>query len=117
MKNCLLVVTSVDRLDPGGPQMGLWLSNLTHPYFALMQVGFASDIASPQGGVTPIDPLSHPASEHNVSRDDIVTQGVLAAPHHAAPPPHAAVADVDPMDYRAVILCGATARCSTSRRP
>ncbi|HWO17738.1 MAG TPA: type 1 glutamine amidotransferase domain-containing protein [Kofleriaceae bacterium] len=107
MKNCLFVVTSVDRLDPGGPQMGLWLSNLTHPYFELMQVGFESDIASPRGGVTPIDPLSHPASEYNVSRDDIVTQGFLAAPHHVAPLLHTRpLADVDPMDYRAVVLCG-----------
>lgn len=107
MKNCLFVVTSVDRLDPGGPQMGLWLPNLAHPYFELMQVGFASDIASPRGGATPIDPLSHPASEHNVSRDDIVTQGFLAAPHHAGALLHTRrLADVDPMDYRAVVLCG-----------
>ena len=107
MKNCLFVVTSVERVEPGGPLMGLWLPNLTHPYFELMQVGFESDIASPLGGVTPIDPLSHPASEYNVSRDDIVTQGFLAAPHHAAPLLHTRrLADVDPMDYRAVVLCG-----------
>jgi putative intracellular protease/amidase len=107
MKNCLFVVTSVDRLDPGGPPMALWLSNLTHPYFELMQIGFESDIASPRGGVTPIDPLSHPASEYNVSGDDIVTQGFLAAPHHAAPLLHTRrLAEVDPMDYRAVVLCG-----------
>jgi putative intracellular protease/amidase len=107
MKNCLFIVTSVDRLDPGGPQMGLWLPNLTHPYFELMQVGFESDIASPRGGAAPIDPLCHPASEHNVSRDDIVTQGFLAAPHHAAPLLQTRrLADVDPMDYRAVVLCG-----------
>lgn len=107
MKNCLFVVTSVDRVDPGGPQMALWLSNLTHPYFELMQVGFEADIASPRGGVAPIDPLSHPASEYNVSRDDIVTQGFIAAPHHSDPLRHTLrLADVDPMDYRAVILCG-----------
>ena len=107
MKNGLFVVTSVDRVDPGGPPMGLWLSNLTHPYFELMQVGFESDIASPRGGVAAIDPLSHPASEYNVSRDDIVTQGFLAAPHHAAPLLHTKrLADVDPMDYRVVVLCG-----------
>jgi putative intracellular protease/amidase len=107
VKNCLFVVTSVDRLDPGGPPMGLWLSNLAHPYFELMQVGFESEIASPRGGAIPIDPLSHPASEHNVSRDDIVTQGFLAAPHHAAPLLETRrLADVDPMDYRAVVLCG-----------
>jgi len=107
VKNCLFVVTSVDRLDPGGPQMGLWLPNLAHPYFELMQIGFESDIASPRGGATPIDPLSHPASENNVSRDDIVTQGFLAAPHHATRLLHTRrLADVDPMDYRAVVLCG-----------
>jgi hypothetical protein len=31
MRNWLFVVTGVDRLEPGGPPMGLWLSNLTHP--------------------------------------------------------------------------------------
>jgi putative intracellular protease/amidase len=107
MKNCLFVVTNVDRLDPSGPSMGLWLPNLTHPYFELMQAGFESDIASPRGGVSPIDPLCHPASEYNVSRDDIVTQGFLAAPHHAAPLLHTRrLADIDPLNYRAVILCG-----------
>jgi hypothetical protein len=47
MKSCLFVVTNVDRLDPGGPPMGLWLSNLAHPYFELMRVGFESDIREP----------------------------------------------------------------------
>jgi putative intracellular protease/amidase len=51
--------------------------------------------------------LSHPASEYSVSRDDIVTQGFLAAQHHAAPLLQTRrLADVDPMDYRAVVLCG-----------
>lgn len=107
MKNCLFVVTNVDRLDPGGQPMGLWLANLTHPYFELMQAGFESDIASPRGGAAAIDPLSHPASEYNVSRDDIVTQGFLAAPHHAAALLDTRrLAELDPMDYRAVVLCG-----------
>jgi putative intracellular protease/amidase len=107
MKKCLFIVTSVDRLAPGGQSTGLWLWNLTHPYFELMQVGFESDIASPRGGVIPIEPLSHPASEHSMSRDDILTQGFLAAPHHAAALLNTRrLADVDPMDYRAVVLCG-----------
>lgn len=107
MKNCLFIVTSVDRLDPGGQSTGLWLWNLTHPYYELMQAGFESDIASPRGGVAPLEPLSHPASELSTSRDDIVTQGFLAAPQHAASLLRTRrLADIDPMDYRAVVLCG-----------
>lgn len=107
MKNCLFVVTGVERLDPAGQPMGLWLPNLTHPYFELMQVGFESDIASLRGGAVPIDPLSHPGSGFSVTRDDIVTQGFLAAPHHAAALGNTRrLAEVDPLDYRAVVLCG-----------
>jgi putative intracellular protease/amidase len=106
-KSVLFVVTSTQQI-PGTPAAtGVWLPGLAHPYFRLLEAGLDADIASPRGGAAPIDPFSHPASARNVVRDDIVTQGFLAAPQHggrlSATLP---LASIDPHAYRAVVLWG-----------
>lgn len=58
----LFVVTNHDKLGSTGKPTGLWLPELTHPYYAIK----SSDgprpveitIASPKGGKAPIDPRS-----------------------------------------------------------
>lgn len=57
-KKALLVVTSVDRMD-NGEETGFWLSELTHPYFAMADEGIDVDIVSIRGGKAPVDPRSY----------------------------------------------------------
>jgi putative intracellular protease/amidase len=54
----LAVVTSAGEYEKVGFRTGLWLGELTHFLDVVEEAGFQVDIASPQGGYTPIDPES-----------------------------------------------------------
>ncbi len=54
----LLVLTSHDRLDNSDEKTGVWLGEMTDPYYELMEAGFAVTMCSPLGGEPPIDPMS-----------------------------------------------------------
>lgn len=58
IKKILLVVTNVDKYADGRTPTGLWLSELTHIYHSAGDEGFDITIASPKGGITPVDPES-----------------------------------------------------------
>src|SRR5687767_10225657 len=67
-KKGLLVLTSPDRLGDTGTPTGFWLEELAAPYYALLEAGFAVDLASPKGGKPPVDPKSEKAEEAVVKR-------------------------------------------------
>jgi putative intracellular protease/amidase len=76
----LNVVTSHDTLGKTEYPAGLWLSELTHPYFELADKGIEVDIASPKGSKAPIDPFSDPSSPNSVNKDDPVSIRFLNSP-------------------------------------
>jgi Putative intracellular protease/amidase len=80
-KRVLNVVTSHDTLGKTRYPAGLWLSELTHPYFELADNGIDVDIASPKGGKAPIDPFSDPRSPNSISKDDPVNIRFLNSPN------------------------------------
>ncbi|MEV0702997.1 type 1 glutamine amidotransferase domain-containing protein [Saccharopolyspora sp. NPDC050389] len=57
----LIVVTNVPEYRKVGMRTGLWLGELTHFWDVAERAGFEMDIASPAGGMIPLDPesLSH----------------------------------------------------------
>jgi putative intracellular protease/amidase len=55
-KRILIVVTSHDRLGDTGEKTGIWLEELSTPYWVLSDAGFELDIASTRGGKAPLDP-------------------------------------------------------------
>ncbi len=57
MIRILIIVTSVSNYQ-SGLETGLWLSELTHIYDKAKKAGYEITIASPKGGVVPIDPES-----------------------------------------------------------
>ncbi len=57
MIKILIIVTSVTNYQ-SGLETGLWLSELTHIYDKAKKAGYEITIASPKGGVVPIDPES-----------------------------------------------------------
>jgi putative intracellular protease/amidase len=79
-KRVLNVVTSHDTLGKTGYPGGLWLSELTHPYFELADNGIEVDIASPKGGKAPIDPFSDPRSPNSIDKDDPINTRFLSSP-------------------------------------
>ena len=54
----LILVTSHDRLGSTGTATGFWLDELSTPYYELLDAGVGVEIASPRGGVVPVDPKS-----------------------------------------------------------
>src|SRR5262245_19484489 len=57
----LIIVTSHGVLGNTNYPTGLWLPEMTHPYYALRNAGLDVVIASPKGGNIPIDPYSIPS--------------------------------------------------------
>ncbi len=54
----LFVVTSHDQLGTTGNKTGLWIEEFATPYYYLLDRGVKIEIASPKGGLPPIDPKS-----------------------------------------------------------
>jgi len=57
-KKALIVVTSHSQLGSTGKKTGYYFPEVAHPYFELSKAGIQVDIASPQGGLAPMDPSS-----------------------------------------------------------
>ncbi|KAI9346781.1 putative chaperone protein HSP31 [Zopfochytrium polystomum] len=58
MKRILFIVTSHGDMGNTGRKTGWFLPEVAHPYNILIKAGFDITVASPKGGVTPMDPQS-----------------------------------------------------------
>lgn len=56
--NILMVLTSHALLGSSGQATGFWLEELAAPYFVFIDAGATVQLASPQGGLPPMDPKS-----------------------------------------------------------
>jgi putative intracellular protease/amidase len=101
-KRILNVVTNVSHyVDPSEPT-GLWLSELTHAYHVFAEAGYEQTIASPQGGLSPLEPrsLKFPNFDKSAKawKADDAKMALLA--NTAAP------ADIDSADFDAIYFTG-----------
>lgn len=103
----LIVVTSHNVLGKTGYPTGLWLPEMTHPYYALKNAGFNIVVGSPKGGNTPIDPYSIPSNPQGTNRDDPITEKFLSSPNDASLLNNTVpLANINPQDYSAVVFPG-----------
>jgi putative intracellular protease/amidase len=88
-------------------ETGAWLSEITHPYWALTERGIQVDFASPAGGKIVWTPLSDPFADGSQEPDDLVSMGFLSD-HELAErlSDTIALADVDLSRYDAVHVAG-----------
>lgn len=96
----LMVVTSHDQLGKSGKPTGFWLSELTHPYFALRDAGLAVDIVSIKGGKAPIDPGSvedKDAANQRFLDDPALKQSIEQSK---------ALSSMEAKQYRAIVFAG-----------
>lgn len=70
----LMILTSNSRMGHTGKPTGVWAEELAIPYYALVDAGARVDLASPAGGLAPIDP----ASIKDVGLNDAVVERFLA---------------------------------------
>jgi len=61
-------------------ETAFWLSEVTHPYWHLIERGVEVDFASPDGGKVVYDSYSDPYFEHSLEAEDIVSKGFLSDP-------------------------------------
>jgi putative intracellular protease/amidase len=98
----LIVLTSHDQLGNTGKKTGFWLEEFVAPYYVLKDAGAAITLASPKGGLPPLDPKSDlPENQTELTkrfRIDTAAQAELA---HTKK-----LADVSADDFDAVFYPG-----------
>jgi putative intracellular protease/amidase len=98
----LMVLTSHDELGNTGRKTGFWLEEFAAPYYTFLEAGADITVASPKGGLPPLDPKSdEPHFQTEQTRRfhaDPAAQAVLAS---TVP-----LASVWPDDYDAVFYPG-----------
>lgn len=106
-KRVLMIASNPAVSTTTGWPVGFWASELTHPYHAFTEAGYAVEIASPNGGTLTMDALSDPRDPSGYSEDDLISMGFVHTPRLAALIEDTpALADVDPAAYDAVLVCG-----------
>jgi putative intracellular protease/amidase len=102
-KRILMVTTSADRMSPGGEPTGVWLEELTTPYYAFRDAGAEVTVASIKGGPVPVDARSvqavgkNDASVERYLKDTALQAKVASTPRFT---------DIDARDYDALFLPG-----------
>lgn len=106
-KRVLLIASNPAVSPTTGWPIGFWWAELTHPYFAFTEAGYAVDIASPKGGALEADGFSDPEHESGYSADDLISLGFKKSPAHAALlKATPSINDVDLARYDAVMIAG-----------
>ncbi|HEV3325833.1 MAG TPA: type 1 glutamine amidotransferase domain-containing protein [Puia sp.] len=98
----LIVATSHEQLGDTGRKTGLWLEELAFPYYVFKDAGAVMVLASPRGGVVPLDPKSESilASTPTIRRFQKDPEGISLLAHSIALP------DVKVEDFDMVYVAG-----------
>lgn len=100
-KRVLVIATNAGVLDIGEPT-GVFASEMTVPYYAFLDAGMAVDVASPLGGVIPVDPKSIKSVIRTPDDDRFLADDGFRAKVSAS----LAVGDLDMADYSVIFLAG-----------
>ena len=100
-RRALVVATNTAVMDIGKPT-GVFASEMTVPYYAFLDAGMIVDVASPKGGVIPVDPQSIKPVLRTADDDRF-----LADPEFRAKVTDSlAIGELDMNDYDIVFLAG-----------
>ncbi|MGI9599428.1 MAG: DJ-1/PfpI family protein, partial [Acidimicrobiales bacterium] len=100
-RRALVVATNHGVLDVGKPT-GVFASELTVPYYAFLDAGMVVDVASPDGGIIPVDPQSLKPVIRTEADDRFLADDELRAKVTDS----LSVASLVPGDYDIVYLAG-----------
>lgn len=107
----ILMIAANPAVSPvTGWPVGVWASEVTHPYYEFTEHGYAVTIVSPQGGRLEIDSWSDPRDESGYSAHDLISLGFLSSPRHAPLLDNTPrLESVNAADYDALFVCGGQA--------
>jgi len=115
-KKVLIVVSNPAVATTVGWDVGVWDSELTHPYHELTQAGAAGTIARPDGAQVQMDALSDPRDPSKWSSEDLITMGFVHTPDlMALLEDTPKLADLDLGAYDAIMVAGGLAPMFTFR--
>ncbi|MCP3992600.1 MAG: type 1 glutamine amidotransferase domain-containing protein, partial [Actinomycetia bacterium] len=100
-RRALVIATNHGVLDIAKPT-GVFASELTVPYYAFIDAGMEVDVASPKGGVIPVDPQSVKLVIRTTADDRFLADDELRHKVTASMP----IAELDMGDYDIVYLAG-----------
>ena len=109
-KRVALVIANPAVSTTTGWPVGFWWSELTHPYLAFEEAGYAVEIFSPEGGACEADAMSDPNDASGYSKTDLVSQGFIHTPEFKALVSNTQrVADLDVARFDAIVVAGGQA--------
>ncbi|MNY09797.1 Molecular chaperone Hsp31 and glyoxalase 3 [compost metagenome] len=77
-RHILMILTSHDKMEYTDNRTGVWLGEMTDPYYKFIDAGYQVLFASPLGGEPPIDPMSklteHVTEANRRFTDDSIAQ-------------------------------------------
>ena len=109
-KKVLIVASNPTVSTQTGWSVGMWIAELSHPYWEFVESGYEVTIASPQGGQLELDSWSNPHDQSGYSAHDLISAGFLAMLQTKALIDDTAILyDLNPDDYDALFLVGGQA--------
>lgn len=103
----LMIASNPSVSKQTGWPIGAWYAEVTHPYWAFTEAGYAVDIASPEGGEVRFDGFSDPEDPSRYAAFDYVSLGFKKDSAKMALMKNTLkLSTVNPDDYKAVFVCG-----------
>jgi putative intracellular protease/amidase len=109
-KRVAIVIANPAISTTTGWPVGFWWSELSHPYLAFEEAGYAVEIFSPEGGACEADAMSDPNDTSGYSKTDLISQGFIHTPELKAQVDNTQrVADLDVARFDAIVVAGGQA--------
>ncbi len=109
-KRVLIIASNPATSSVTGWPVGMWIAELSHPYWEFVEHGYDVTIASPMGGKLELDKWSDPHDDSGYSASDLISAGFLAMPQTRSLIENTPVLyDLNPADYDALFLVGGQA--------
>lgn len=103
----LMIVSNPAVSEQTGWPIGVWASEVTHPYWEFIEAGYSVEFASPDGGEVKFDSFSDPRDESKYAAFDYVSLGFLNDPSKMELMKNTKkLSDVNPDNYKAMFVCG-----------
>jgi putative intracellular protease/amidase len=109
-KRVLMVASNPAVSAQTGWPIGMWIAELSHPYWEFVEQGYEVTIASPKGGKLELDSWSNPHDASGYSAHDLISAGFLAMPHTSSLLENTPrLSEINPADYDVLFLVGGQA--------
>lgn len=103
----LMIVSNPSVSQKTGWPIGVWASEVTHPYWEFIEAGYTVEFASPNGGPVKFDAFSLPDDESGYSAFDYISRGFISDNDKMKLLEKTKkLSEVDPKEYKSIFVCG-----------